>query len=106
MGLVLEVHANPGEFSPATGLRMRLPEASRFFSRLTGIDKVAVVREALRRAAVVAFAGDGRPDMEPALLVPPEHRFARGWLADALREQGQSFHPFTSWTEIADSLLA
>ena len=105
-GLALEVHANPGEFSPATGLRMRLPEASRFYSRSTGIDKVAVVRDALRRGAEVAFAGDGRPDTEPALLVPPERRFARGWLANALREQGQAFHPFTTWTEIADALLA
>ena len=84
---------------------MRLPDASRFLSRSTGIDKVAVVRDAMRRSPDVAFAGDGRPDLEPALLVPPERRFARGWLANALRQQGQSFHPFTSWAEIADTLL-
>ena len=105
-GLALETHANPGEFSPATGLRMSLPVTSRFVSRSTGIDKVAVVREALGKCAGVAFAGDGRPDMEAALLVPPERRFARGWLAGALRERQRVFHPFTCWTEIADSLLA
>jgi len=104
-GLALEVHANPGDFSPATGLQMRLPESSPFFSRSTGIDKVAIVNDALRKGGAVAFAGDGRPDFEAALLVPPERRFARGWLAGGLRELGQSFHPFTSWTEIADTLI-
>ena len=29
----------------------------------------------------VAFAGDGPPDIEPALLVPADMRFARGALA-------------------------
>jgi 2,3-diketo-5-methylthio-1-phosphopentane phosphatase len=104
-GLTMEVHANPGEFSPATGLRMHLPVSSRFFSQSTGIDKVAVVKDALSRSRDVAFAGDGRPDLEPALLVPPERRFARGWLADALRFRGEAFHPFGDWSEIARTLL-
>jgi len=104
-GLSLEVHANPGEFSPTEGLRMHLPVGSRFFSRSTGIDKVAVVRDAQRRSTDVAFAGDGRPDLEPALLVPPERRFARGWLADALRLRSEAFHPFEDWAELARTLL-
>jgi 2-hydroxy-3-keto-5-methylthiopentenyl-1-phosphate phosphatase len=104
-GLAFEIHANPGEFSPATGLQMRLPEGSRFFRRSTGIDKTAVVRDALRQSDDVAFAGDGRPDLEPARLVAPERRFARGWLADALRRQGEVFQAFENWSEIADRLL-
>ena len=104
-GLSLEVHANPGEFSPTAGLRMHLPVGSRFFSRSTGIDKVAVVRDAQRRSTDVAFAGDGRPDLEPALLVPPERRFARGWLADALRLRSEAFHHFEDWAELARTLL-
>jgi 2,3-diketo-5-methylthio-1-phosphopentane phosphatase len=104
-GLALEVHANPGEFSPAAGLRMHLPVSSRFFSQSTGIDKAAVIKDAQRRSAVVAFAGDGRPDMEPALLVPPEYRFARGWLANALRFRGEAFHQFEDWAELARTLL-
>jgi 2,3-diketo-5-methylthio-1-phosphopentane phosphatase len=104
-GLSLEVHANPGEFSPTEGLRMHLPVGSRFFSRSTGIDKVAVVRDAQRRSTDVAFAGDGRPDLEPALLVPPERRFARGWLADALRLRSEAFHHFEDWAELARTLL-
>jgi 2-hydroxy-3-keto-5-methylthiopentenyl-1-phosphate phosphatase len=105
-GVSLEVHANPGCFVPGQGLRMDLPEHSRFFSRQTGIDKPSVMRDALRRGASVAFAGDGRPDLEPSLLAPPERRFARGWLADALRNQGQSFQPFECWSQIAPQLLA
>jgi 2-hydroxy-3-keto-5-methylthiopentenyl-1-phosphate phosphatase len=104
-GLALEVHASPGEFSPAAGLRMRLPVNSPFFSRSTGIDKVAVVNDARRRCREVAFAGDGRPDLEPALLVPPERRFARGWLADELRRRSEAFHHLEDWAELARTLL-
>jgi 2,3-diketo-5-methylthio-1-phosphopentane phosphatase len=101
----LVVHANPGEFSPEQGLRMALPERSPFFSPTTGVNKLAIVRDALEHTAEVAFAGDGRPDLEPALLVAPAHRFARGWLADALRERGEAFHPFERWSQIVPHLL-
>ena len=104
-GVSLEVHANPGSFVPSRGLRMVLPETSRFFSRQTGIDKTGVMRDARRRGGSVAFAGDGRPDLEPALLAPPARRFARGWLAEALRGQGQAFQPFETWSQIAAQLL-
>jgi 2-hydroxy-3-keto-5-methylthiopentenyl-1-phosphate phosphatase len=63
-----------------------------------------IVRDALKRSERVAFAGDGRPDLEPALLVKPELRFARGWLADAFGERGEKFHPFERWSQIADRL--
>jgi len=105
-GLSLEVHANPGEFSPAHGLQLRLPVQSRFFTPATGIDKPAVVRDALGRSAEVAFAGDGRPDLIPALLVPGARRFARGWLAGELRARGEAFHPLADWKTVADTLLA
>jgi hypothetical protein len=32
-------------------------------------------------------------------------RFARGWLAEALSERDEKFHPFERWSEIADHLL-
>jgi 2-hydroxy-3-keto-5-methylthiopentenyl-1-phosphate phosphatase len=98
------VHANPGVFDPERGLQMSLPEGSRFFSPSTGVNKVEIVRDALSRSDCVAFAGDGRPDLESALLVKPELRFARGWLADALRERSEKFHPFERWPQIADQL--
>jgi 2-hydroxy-3-keto-5-methylthiopentenyl-1-phosphate phosphatase len=84
---------------------MHLPVNSPFFSRSTGIDKVAVVEAAQRRGTAVAFAGDGRPDLEPSLLVPPERRFARGWLADELDRRSEAFHHFEDWAELARTLL-
>ncbi|HLP76952.1 MAG TPA: MtnX-like HAD-IB family phosphatase [Candidatus Paceibacterota bacterium] len=103
-GVNLEVHSNPGKFENGA-LRMSLPQDSRFFSPTTGISKIAVVKDALARCATVAFAGDGRPDLESALLVKPELRFARGWLAEELRQRKEVFHPFNHWSEVADKLL-
>ncbi|MBE7500301.1 MAG: HAD-IB family phosphatase [Verrucomicrobiales bacterium] len=103
-GVGLEVHANSGSYSPTTGLAMRLPDPSPVFSAELGINKVAVVREAMKIACGVAFAGDGRPDLAPALLVRPELRFARKWLARKLTEIGEAFQPFESWLDIAVAL--
>lgn len=104
-GVTLEVHANPGEFQQGKGLRLSLPEKSPFFNRATGIDKTGVVRDALKQGAQVAFVGDGRPDLSPALLVAAERRFAHGWLAEALRADGQAFRPFETWSQIVPQLL-
>lgn len=103
-GVSFPVHANPGIYDPRFGLQMSLPAASEFFSPETGIDKIAVVQNALRRSDSVAFAGDGPPDLEPALLVPAERRFARGWLAQTLRERGEHFVFFDRWREISAHL--
>jgi len=103
-GVSVPLHANPGRFSPDHGLIMSFPADARFRSSTTGIDKVAVVRDAIQHADQVAFAGDGPPDLPAALLVKSEFRFARGWLANALREQCEAFHPFHHWSEIADQL--
>ena len=104
-GVRAEVHANPGRIEPGRGLAMELPRASRFFSAQTGIDKEAVVRDALARSGRVAFAGDGPPDLAPALLVEGGLRFARGWLAGELVRRGLAFQPFRRWSEIAAALL-
>ena len=104
-GVDILVHANPGRFSEQEGLVMELPVESPFFSREVGINKVAVVRDALNKSSRVAFAGDGRPDLAAALMVPPERRFARKWLATKLREIGEPFHAFEEWSQIADRLL-
>jgi len=100
----LDVRANPGSYSSSKGLEMHLPDKSPFFSAQLGVNKVAVVREALRHCSQVAFAGDGRPDLAPALLVQPELRFAKKWLAKKLTEIGEGFQPFESWFEIAQAL--
>lgn len=104
-GVKLAVHANPGRFESGRGLLMSLPTESPFFHAQNGIDKVAVVKDALSRSTRVAFAGDGPPDLQPALLVPAELRFARGWLADRLHQDGHGFHAFDRWSDIASLLL-
>jgi 2-hydroxy-3-keto-5-methylthiopentenyl-1-phosphate phosphatase len=104
-GVSVRVHANPGEFFPDRGLVMQLPPMSPFFSAELGVNKVAVVREALKTFDRVAFAGDGRPDLAPALLVPAKRRFAKSWLAQKLKEIGEGFHPFEDWHDAAAMLV-
>ena len=99
-GVSLDVHANPGRIVDDR-LEMSLPVDSPYYSAETGIDKSAVVRDALRRGGRVAFAGDGPPDLAPALLVRPELRFARGHLATELARRGESFRAFDRWAEVA-----
>lgn len=101
----LEVHSNPGRFEPGQGLLMEMPKDSPFWSPMLGVDKTGVVRSYLRAGRTVAFAGDGFPDAEPARLVPDDLRFARGDLADVLRAEQLPFHPFESWSDIANQLL-
>lgn len=104
-GISLKVYSNPGTFDPVNGLRMTLPVDSPFLDPTTGVDKLAITHDALQRSNRVAFAGDGRPDFKPSLLVPSERRFARGWLAGALKEKGEGYLPFDSWDTIAHTLL-
>ncbi len=100
------VHANPGSLHPGRGLWTELPVDSPFFSPNVGIDKPAVVRDALARAATVAFAGDGPPDVAAALLVRPDLRFARGWLAAELGRRGESYRGYERFSDVARALTA
>jgi 2,3-diketo-5-methylthio-1-phosphopentane phosphatase len=105
-GVTATVYSNPGRLETGRGLVLEKPDASSpYHSASVGIDKSAVVRHALHAAETVAFAGDGPPDVQPALLVQPELRFARGFLADALRQRGDAFRPFSRWSEIARELM-
>ena len=103
-GIQAVIHANPGDFVPGAGLFMKPPLQSPFYTPATGIDKAAVVRSYRDQGALVAFAGDGRPDLAPALLLAPENRFARGWLAEELERLREPFVRFEKWCEISDCL--
>jgi 2,3-diketo-5-methylthio-1-phosphopentane phosphatase len=104
-GVTATVYSNPGRIENGRGLVLeKLDPSSPYHSASVGVDKSAVVRHALHVAGMVAFAGDGPPDLEPALLVRPELRFARGFLADALREHGEAFQLFSRWSQIARQL--
>jgi 2,3-diketo-5-methylthio-1-phosphopentane phosphatase len=105
-GVAATVYANPGRLERCRGLVVeKLDISSPYYSASVGIDKSAVVRHALDAAETVAFAGDGLPDLPPALLVRPELRFARGLLADALRQHGEAFRGFSRWSEIVRELM-
>ena len=100
----ITIHANPGVIDDER-LLMVLPRESPFFSPTTGIDKAGVVRHALDSGALVAFAGDGPPDVEPSLLVPEGLRFATGFLAGELNCRGMGYRRFDRWSEVATALL-
>ena len=104
-GVSVTCYANPGRYNPAHGLQMSPPLDSPYYSPATGIDKGAVVLDAIKSGVRVAFAGDGRPDLPALLHVPPDCRFARGWLAEHCRLEAIPFHPFSRWSDIARHLL-
>jgi 2-hydroxy-3-keto-5-methylthiopentenyl-1-phosphate phosphatase len=104
-GVAATVYSNPGHLESGRGLVLeRLDPSSPYHSASVGVDKSAVVRHALHIAEKVAFAGDGPTDLQSALLVRAEMRFARGFLADALTERGETFRRFSRWSEIAGEL--
>jgi len=103
-GVEAVIHANPGSFIPGKGLFMKKQRESPFFTDETGIDKAAIVRHYLDQGLDTAFAGDGRHDLAPALLVPPERRFAGGWAAADLEIRQGPFVRFDRWRDIAGDL--
>jgi 2,3-diketo-5-methylthio-1-phosphopentane phosphatase len=104
-GVAATVYSNPGHLENGRGLVLeKLDSSSPYHSASVGVDKSAVVQHALHIADTVAFAGDGPPDLQPALLVRPGLRFARGILAEELRARGEAFQPFSRWSEIAREL--
>ncbi|MFQ3593486.1 MAG: HAD-IB family phosphatase [Gemmataceae bacterium] len=104
LGVHIEIHANPGRVEPGRGLIMERPVDSPFYSPSHGIDKAAIVRTAMQRGQVVAFAGDGLPDLPAARLVPASHRFARHDLGRALRQERLEYTAFENWGEIVERL--
>lgn len=100
----LEIHANPGRFVEGQGLLMELPWESPYFSSELGIDKLGVVRKQVDQGLVVAFAGDGFPDIEPARIVPDDLRFARGDLAGQFSREELPYRSFETWSQVADHL--
>lgn len=104
-GVDVTVYANPGRFEAGQGLLMEMPTGSPYLSATLGVDKTAVVRNYLAQGGKVAFAGDGFPDADAARVVPGSLRFARGDLAEVLRQERLDFHPFESWSDIPRMLL-
>jgi 2-hydroxy-3-keto-5-methylthiopentenyl-1-phosphate phosphatase len=106
LGLEFTIHANPGWFAPDRGVVMEADSRSPYHDAALGLDKRAIVRAALARDPVVAFAGDSPlTDGPAARLVPPERRFATGQLARVFAADGTAHRSFATWPEIAGILL-
>jgi 2,3-diketo-5-methylthio-1-phosphopentane phosphatase len=103
-GVELPVWSNPGRFEEGRGLLMEPLPRGPYFSHDLGVDKAAVVRQGLAAGRLVAFAGDGFPDIDAARLVDANLRFAHGDLARALEAEGLPFRAYDAWSEIADCL--
>ena len=101
-GLV-ELHANPGRVVDGR-LSLEMPIGSPYFSPEVGVDKAAIVRDALARGGRVAYAGDGLPDLPPSQLVSADLRFARGSLAQELTRLGLAYRPYSRWRDVAMEL--
>lgn len=106
LGVVLDVHCNPGVYHEGGPLDMTLPLDDPFCSKEYGIDKSGIVRHYLDAGLPVVYAGNGPPDVAPSLLLPPSRRFARTELAEALTASGEGFRPFSVWSDVAKALLA
>jgi 2-hydroxy-3-keto-5-methylthiopentenyl-1-phosphate phosphatase len=105
-GVNVPVHACPGRFVDGQGLLMEAPTDSPYFRPDFGVDKRLFIEDLQSRYVRVAFAGNGSPDYQASLAVPPELRFARGWLARRFDEESVPYRPFEAWSEVADALLA
>lgn len=104
-GVSLPIHANGGRLIDGR-LVMEMPEDPTFRDDYAGIDKAKIVRSFSIDGATVAFAGDGATDVAPALAVPATLRYARGYLADVLKQRREPFQRFRTWGDIADALTA
>ena len=99
-GVALEVHSNPGRILGGR-LVMELPSGSPYYSA----EEPASTRR--RWCAGGRLGGDGRirgrrtPRPGAGAMVPAAHRFARGYLAEALKRRGEGFHPFERWAEVS-----
>jgi HAD superfamily phosphoserine phosphatase-like hydrolase len=105
-GVDATVIAHRGTFEEGRGLIMEPWHDPAYAHPRFGLDKAAVVRHFLATGLPVYFAGDGTPDLDPLLALPPERRFATGWVADQLTQRGEGFQRFNRWPDIAAALLA
>ncbi len=100
----LPVFSNPGELIEGS-LQLNEDKSSEFYDQNTGVSKKLVIQKALSKYKQVAFAGDGQPDYEPALLVEENLRFAKNALAQELEKNNKKFKSFQKWSEIAEELI-
>ncbi len=96
----LGTYANHAEWT-ADGLRVSFPYDSRDCGACGNCktDRLRALRHGHRR---VLYVGDGYSDMCAARHA--DVRFAKGHLAEYCREQGLTYHPFTSFAEVIEAV--
>lgn len=104
IGNLLEKYAvtlvsNKGVYSAGTGLVMTAPDRDGpFFDEQTGVSKIKLVEKLKRDGFFVVFAGDGPPDVGPALSA--DVVFAKKYLLDACRQKGVKTMNFDGFKDI------
>lgn len=104
VGATPQIFAHPGTYVEGQGLRMDSLDDTPFAHPHFGLNKSSVTRHFMATGLPVAYAGDGSPDLEPILMLPPERRFATGWLAEQLAQRGEKFHRFQRWPDLVRPL--
>ena len=94
---------NGSTYTQKAGLKITAPpEDSQYYNKDVGISKRAVVEGLVSSDYDVVFAGDGPPDIEPAIIAT--HVFAKKMLLEACKERGINTLPFDSCLDIYNFL--
>jgi len=95
----IKLITNSSSYSKTNGLVMEKPvESDPFYDEKTGISKLKVVEKIKENCKFVVFAGDGPPDIEPALAA--DVVFAKKILLDLCIEKGINSEQFYSYKDI------
>ncbi len=97
----IELITNPATYSQSGGLDMQKPDESYpYFDKDIGISKSALIKKLKDDGYFVIFAGDGPPDIAPALI--SDTVFARKILLEKLNAKGLKSENFDSYQNIYD----
>ncbi len=95
----IELITNSSNYDEKTGLDMfPLPKSSPFYDENIGISKSKIIQKLKDEGYFVIFAGDGPPDVAPAIL--SDVVFARKFLLKECNKQGIKVENFDSYENI------
>ncbi len=104
-------HADASDFFDLVGKRWPFPPENDPWEKyvagkITHFEALAEILLSIRTSRTSLLESVRSMDLETglALLVPPERRFARGWIAEALGEGDEGRHPFERWSQIVEQL--
>lgn len=98
----VDVIANKGKYNNGK-LEMIVDENKYYYSEFYGVDKEKVVQNLRTKYKRLIYAGDSHPDYKAALLA--DFVFARGMLADMLKDSNFSHEFFEDFHQIKKKLI-